>query len=177
MEAYIYDAVRTPRGKGKKDGSLHGVTPLRLAETALRAIRDRNRLDTSLVDDVVLGCVEPVGEQGACVGRVAVLAAGYADGYLRAAGSGKAKTGAAVFIAGHRAPVVGRVSMDLIAADVTDIPVAAIEAEGQQLCAELFGPNIDINKVAAAAGTISYELLTNLSRRAARLYIGETEKN
>ncbi|WP_199031147.1 acetyl-CoA C-acetyltransferase [Ralstonia sp. ASV6] len=79
MEAYIYDAVRTPRGKGKKDGSLHGVTPLRLAATALRAIRDRNQLDTSLVDDVVLGCVEPVGEQGACIGRVAVLAAGYAE--------------------------------------------------------------------------------------------------
>jgi len=79
MEAYIYDAVRTPRGKGKKDGSLHGVTPLRLAETALRAIRDRNQLDTALVDDVVLGCVEPVGEQGACIGRVAVLAAGYAE--------------------------------------------------------------------------------------------------
>lgn len=79
MEAYIYDAVRTPRGKGKKDGSLHGVTPLRLAATALRAIRDRNRLDTALVDDVVLGCVEPVGEQGACIGRVAVLSAGYAE--------------------------------------------------------------------------------------------------
>ncbi len=79
MEAYIYDAVRTPRGKGKKDGSLHGVTPLRLAATALRAIRDRNHLDTALVDDVVLGCVEPVGEQGACIGRVAVLAAGYAE--------------------------------------------------------------------------------------------------
>ena len=79
MEAYIYDAVRTPRGKGKKDGSLHGVTPLRLAATALRAIRDRNQLDTALVDDVVLGCVEPVGEQGACIGRVAVLAAGYAE--------------------------------------------------------------------------------------------------
>ena len=79
MEAYIYDAVRTPRGKGKKDGSLHGVTPLRLAATALRAIRDRNQLDTALVHDVVLGCVEPVGEQGACIGRVAVLAAGYAE--------------------------------------------------------------------------------------------------
>ncbi|MGN7101140.1 acetyl-CoA C-acetyltransferase [Ralstonia holmesii] len=79
MEAYIYDAVRTPRGKGKKDGSLHGVTPLRLAAAALRAIRDRNQLDTSLVDDVVLGCVEPVGEQGACIGRVAVLSAGYAE--------------------------------------------------------------------------------------------------
>ena len=57
MEAFIYDAVRTPRGKGKKDGSLFGTTPLELAATALRAIRDRNRLDTALVDDVVLGCV------------------------------------------------------------------------------------------------------------------------
>ncbi|GAB2860533.1 acetyl-CoA C-acetyltransferase [Pseudoduganella ginsengisoli] len=79
MEAYIYDAVRTPRGKGKKDGSLHGVTPLRLAETALRALAARNRLDTALVDDVVLGCVEPVGEQGACIGRIAALAADYAQ--------------------------------------------------------------------------------------------------
>ncbi|MBV1776468.1 acetyl-CoA C-acetyltransferase [Burkholderiaceae bacterium DAT-1] len=79
MEAYIFDAVRTPRGKGKKDGSLHGFTPLYLAETALRAIRDRNHLDTALVDDVVLGCVEPAGEQGACIGRISVLAAGYAE--------------------------------------------------------------------------------------------------
>ncbi|ABM50616.1 acetyl-CoA acetyltransferase [Burkholderia mallei SAVP1] len=79
MEAYIFDAVRTPRGKGKKDGSLHGVTPLALAATALRAIRDRNGLDTRAVDDVVLGCVEPIGEQGACIGRIAVLAAGYAE--------------------------------------------------------------------------------------------------
>ncbi|MES2148963.1 MAG: acetyl-CoA C-acetyltransferase [Pseudomonadota bacterium] len=77
MEAFIYDAVRTPRGKGKKDGSLHGVTPLELAAAPLRALRDRNNLDTSLVDDVVLGCVTPVGEQGADIARVAVLAAGY----------------------------------------------------------------------------------------------------
>src|SRR5471030_2993396 len=72
MEAYIYDAVRTPPGKGKKEGALHGVTPLRLAEPA-----SRNALDTALVDDVVLGCVEPVGEQGACVGRIAALSADY----------------------------------------------------------------------------------------------------
>ncbi len=78
-EAFIYDAVRTPRGKGKKDGSLHEVTALHLASTALRAIRDRNDLDTGLVEDVVLGCVEPVGEQGACIGRIAVLNAGYAE--------------------------------------------------------------------------------------------------
>jgi acetyl-CoA C-acetyltransferase len=77
MEAYIFDTVRTPRGKGKKDGALHGVTPMELAATALRALRTRNDLDTRLVDDVVLGCVTPVAEQGACIARVAVLAADY----------------------------------------------------------------------------------------------------
>jgi acetyl-CoA C-acetyltransferase len=77
MEAYIYDAVRTPRGKGKKDGSLHGITPLELSAGTLRAIAERNHLDTALVDDVVLGCVTPVGEQGACIARTAVLAANY----------------------------------------------------------------------------------------------------
>lgn len=76
-EAYIYDAVRTPRGKGRKDGSLHGATPVHLAATALAALRDRNQLDTSTIDDVVLGCVEPVGEQGANIARIAALVAGY----------------------------------------------------------------------------------------------------
>ena len=56
-EAYIYDAVRTPRGKGKKDGSLHEITGLSLATQVLEALRDRNDLDTSRVDDVILGCV------------------------------------------------------------------------------------------------------------------------
>jgi len=78
-EAYIYDAVRTPRGKGRKDGSLHEVTPVRLAVTALQALRDRNKLDTHLVDDVVLGCVMPVGEQGADIARTAAVMAGYAE--------------------------------------------------------------------------------------------------
>jgi acetyl-CoA C-acetyltransferase len=76
-DAYIFDAVRTPRGKGRRDGSLHSVTPITLAATVLRAIRDRHQLDTSLVDDVVLGCVEPVAEQGACIARVAALYADY----------------------------------------------------------------------------------------------------
>src|SRR5437588_10587157 len=76
-DAYIYDAVRTPRGRGRKDGSLHEVTPIELAATALRALRDRNALDTALLDDVILGCVDPVGEQGADIARVAALAAGY----------------------------------------------------------------------------------------------------
>jgi acetyl-CoA C-acetyltransferase len=78
-EAYIYDAVRTPRGKGKKSGSLHEITSLSLATQVLQAIRERNDLDTSKVDDVVLGCVSPVGEQGADIARVAVLNADYAE--------------------------------------------------------------------------------------------------
>ncbi len=78
-EAFIYDAVRTPRGKGRSSGALHEVTPMRLATTALEAVRDRNELDTSLVDDVVLGCVAPVGEQGADIARVAVIQANYAE--------------------------------------------------------------------------------------------------
>jgi acetyl-CoA C-acetyltransferase len=78
-EAYIYDAVRTPRGRGKSDGSLHEVTPINLATTVLKAVRDRNNLDTALVDDVVLGCVAPVKEQGSDIARVAVIAADYAE--------------------------------------------------------------------------------------------------
>ncbi|WP_313585998.1 acetyl-CoA C-acetyltransferase [Aquidulcibacter sp.] len=78
-EAFIYDAVRTPRGKGRNTGSLHEVTALSLATQALQAIRDRNNLDTSKVDDVVLGCVSPVGEQGSDIARIAVLNADYAE--------------------------------------------------------------------------------------------------
>lgn len=76
-QAYIYDAVRTPRGKGKKDGSLHQVTPVHLLGNLLHALQQRNQLDTALVDDVVLGCVTPVGEQGADIARTAVLYAGW----------------------------------------------------------------------------------------------------
>jgi len=76
-EAYIFDAVRTPRGRGKKDGGLHQATPVHLSTTCFKAIRDRNDLDTSLVEDVVLGCTGPVGEQGANIGRITALNAGY----------------------------------------------------------------------------------------------------
>ena len=78
-EAYIYDAVRTPRGKGKPDGSLHEITPVDLASQVLKAIRDRNDLDTANIDDVLLGCVMPVGEQGSDIARAAVLQADYAQ--------------------------------------------------------------------------------------------------
>jgi acetyl-CoA C-acetyltransferase len=76
-DAFIYDSVRTPRGRGKKDGALHEVPTVRLAATALEAIRDRNGLDTAHLDDVVLGCVDPVGEAGGNVARAAVFAANY----------------------------------------------------------------------------------------------------
>lgn len=75
--AYIYDAIRTPRGKGKKDGSLYQATPIWLVRTLLKEMQQRHNLDTSLVDDVVLGCVTPVGEQGSDIARVAVLDAGW----------------------------------------------------------------------------------------------------
>jgi acetyl-CoA C-acetyltransferase len=78
-EAYIYDAVRTPRGKGKKDGSLHEVSTLALSTSTLEAIAERNHLDTKHVDDVILGCVDPVGEAGGDIARAAALNAGYGE--------------------------------------------------------------------------------------------------
>jgi acetyl-CoA C-acetyltransferase len=78
-DAFIYDHVRTPRGRGKPDGSLHEVSTLGLATSALTALRMRNHLDTQLVDDVVLGCVDPVGEAGGDIARAAALTAGYGD--------------------------------------------------------------------------------------------------
>jgi len=79
-DAFIYDAIRTPRGRGKADGALHEVTALNLAAQALSAIKDRNELDPALLDDVVLGCVDPVGEAGGDIARAAALVAGFGDG-------------------------------------------------------------------------------------------------
>ena len=76
-DCFVYDHVRTPRGRGKADGSLHSVTALELASQTLGAIRDRNALDTRKVDDVVMGCVDPVGEAGGDIARAAALNAGY----------------------------------------------------------------------------------------------------
>jgi acetyl-CoA C-acetyltransferase len=75
-EAFIYDHVRTPRGRGKKDGALHEVSTAVLAAGTLSAIRERNALDPALLDDVILGCVDPVGEAGGDIARNAVFAAG-----------------------------------------------------------------------------------------------------
>ena len=76
-EAFVYDAIRTPRGKGKSDGSLHEVKPIALLSGVLRELQARHDFDTAEVEDVVMGCVSPVGEQGSCIAKTAALAAGW----------------------------------------------------------------------------------------------------
>lgn len=79
QEAYIYDAVRTPRGRGRKDGSLYGVKSVSLLSTVLEALQQRNNLDTSLVEDLIIGCVTQVGEQSGDVAKTAAIKAGYSE--------------------------------------------------------------------------------------------------
>ncbi|MCJ8054173.1 acetyl-CoA C-acetyltransferase [Shinella curvata] len=76
-DVFIYDHVRTPRGRGKKDGSLHEVPSVRLAAKVLEAVRDRNGLDTAKVDDIVMGCVDPVMDAGSVIPKAAAFEAGY----------------------------------------------------------------------------------------------------
>lgn len=111
--AMIYDHVRTPRGRGKKDGSLHEVPPARLAGGVLKDVRDRNDLDTSLVDDVILGCVDPVGEAGGNIARAAVFDAGLGEhvpgmqlNRFCASGLDAINTGAAQIMAGQHDMVI-----------------------------------------------------------------------
>jgi len=113
-DAYILDAVRSPRGRGRPDGSLHPITPIQLAAQTLAALRDRTQLDTSKVDDVILGCVTPVGEQGADIARTAALTAGYAENVpgkqlnrFCASGLEAVNTAAAQIMSGQSQMVVG----------------------------------------------------------------------
>jgi len=113
-DAFILDAVRTPRGRGRPDGSLHSITPIQLAAQTLSALRNRTELDTSHVDDVVLGCVTPVGEQGADIARIAALVAGYAESVpgkqlnrFCASGLEAVNTAAAQIMSGQSDLVVG----------------------------------------------------------------------
>ncbi len=76
-EAFVYDAIRTPRGKGKKDGSLHAIKPINLLSGLMQDLQQRRDLDTAQIDDVVIGCVTPIGDQGSCIAKTAALAAGW----------------------------------------------------------------------------------------------------
>jgi acetyl-CoA C-acetyltransferase len=112
-DAYIYDHVRTPRGRGRSDGALHELPPVALATQVLQSIQSRTELDTSLIDDVILGCVSPIGDQGSAIGRVASLNAGYADsvsGYqlnrFCASGLEAVNSGAAQIMAGQSDAVI-----------------------------------------------------------------------
>jgi alanine racemase len=138
--------------------SAHAVAPL---EPAVR-------LEATVIQVRRAAAGDPVGygaaERLARPSRLAVASLGYADGYLRAAGGSDAKSGAPAFVNGVMTRLVGRVSMDLVTIDVTDAPCA----RGDRV--ELFGPNVPLEAVARRAGTIGYELLTGLSRRADRHY-------
>jgi alanine racemase len=101
--------------------------------------------------------------------RIATVASGYADGVIRALSAGDDADGLVVSIAGHAAPIIGRVSMDLITIDVTSVPE---EHSRRGAFVELIGPNVTVQEFAARAGTIDYEVLTSLGRRALRRYIG-----
>lgn len=114
IEAYIYDHVRSPRGRGKPNGSLHAITPIELASQVLRSLRERNHLETSLVDDVILGCVAPVGEQGADIARIAAINADYAESVpgkqinrFCASGLESVNTAAAQIMSGQSDVVIG----------------------------------------------------------------------
>ncbi|MEE4218673.1 MAG: acetyl-CoA C-acetyltransferase [Xanthomonadales bacterium] len=113
-DAYIYDHLRSPRGRGKVGGALNSITPINLATQILAGLRDRNQLDTSILDDVILGCVAPVGEQGANVARVAAMNAGYAENVpgkqinrFCSSGLEAVNTAAALIMAGQGTAAVG----------------------------------------------------------------------
>ncbi|MDP9052200.1 MAG: acetyl-CoA C-acetyltransferase [Acidobacteriota bacterium] len=114
VDAYIYDHTRTPRGRGRADGALNEITPLQLATQVLQGLRSRGDLDTSLIDDVVMGIVSPVGEQGSVLPRAAALNAGFGDGVpgvqvnrFCASGLEAVNNAAAKVMAGQSAAVIG----------------------------------------------------------------------
>jgi alanine racemase len=144
-------------GSAATEGATNPMRTVVTAEAQVLAVRDAQAGET-----VGYGATETLKRPS----RLAILAAGYADGYHRLAGSSDARPGASVILRGRDAPIVGRVSMDLMAVDVTDIDGVA---RGDW--AELFGPTMPIDRVARHAGTIGYELLTGLGRRYERRYL------
>ncbi|MCS6995965.1 MAG: alanine racemase [Casimicrobiaceae bacterium] len=147
---------------------LYGATPFAQPERSAAALglRPAMRLTTQVIAIQSIGPGDAVGYGGTYVAkraeRIAIIAAGYADGYPR-----HAPTGTPVLVGGARARLVGRVSMDKIAADVTDLPLVTVGSE-----VELFGPNLPVDEVAQAAGTIGYQLLTAVAARVPRRVLG-----
>ena len=161
--AYAHDLVRPGialYGGNPLPGKANPMEPVVYLEAAIMQLRD-----VAAGETVGYGATWPAKRAS----RIAILGAGYKDGIPRALSSSEERGPAQVVIAGRRCPLVGRVSMDMMAADVTDLPRDAI-ARGTR--AEIVGRHIGADEAASWAGTISYELFTHLGRRYARLYSG-----
>jgi len=150
--------------------ALYGVNPTPEADNPMQPMVD---LKARIVQLRTIDRGETVGYGGTWTARrptrLAIVAAGYADGYFRAASSSDGTRGADVIVAGKRCPIAGRISMDLIAVDVTDIDKNAVR-RGHM--ATLIGEGITVDELAHHFGTIGYEVLTSLGRRFARIYKG-----
>ena len=160
---YHFDLVRPGialYGAVAVNGVTNPMRPVVTAEARVLSVRDAEEGET-----VGYGATKSLRESA----RLATLSVGYADGYHRLAGTTDEHPGAWAWVRGQRAPLVGRVSMDLITIDVTQIPGVV---RGDWV--ELFGRHIPVDEVARHAGTIGYELLTGLGRRYVRRYVGGT---
>ena len=160
---YVYDLVRPGI-------ALYGGKPCRSGANPFAPVV---RLEGRILQVRNVGAGETVGygatrmlREGA---RIATVAVGYADGFFRALSAGDGVEGLVVSVEGHAAPVLGRVSMDLITIDVTGVP-ERVSRRGAWV--ELIGPNVTAQDIADRARTIDYEVLTSLGRRAARRYVG-----
>jgi alanine racemase len=153
--------------------ALYGVNPTPEADTPMQPVVGL-KVRVVQIRDVARG--ETVGYGGTWTARrptrLAILAAGYADGYFRAAGGIDGTRSAEAIVAGRRCPIAGRISMDLMAVDITEVPHTAIRRGGM---ATLIGDGITVDELGHHFGTIGYEVLTSLGRRYLRVYKGGTE--
>jgi alanine racemase len=150
--------------------ALYGVNPTPDLENPMHPVVE---LQGRIIQVRTVGKGETIGYGAAFTAgrtsRIAVVAVGYADGFLRSAAAAKGKPAAEVVVAGRRCPIAGRVSMDLLAVDVTDLAEGAARRGG---LATLIGEGVSVDDLAAGMGTIGYEVLTNLGRRYHRTYRG-----
>ena len=161
--AYAYDLVRPGI-------ALYGGKPQSEGENPFKPVV---RLKGRILQVRKASAGETIGYGATCTlkrhSRVAIVSVGYADGFFRSLSIKDGEQGLMVYIGAHAAPILGRVSMDLITIDVTDVP-ERVAQRGEWV--ELIGPNVTAQEVAHRAGTIDYEVLTNLGRRAFRRYMG-----
>ncbi|MGI9382090.1 MAG: alanine racemase, partial [Methyloligellaceae bacterium] len=161
--AYHFDLVRPGI-------SLYGGRAVNVGPNPMKPVV---RLEGRIAQIRTVGAGETVGYGAAWTfggpARVATVPIGYADGFFRILGSSDTRQGAVAYIGDHKVPIVGRVSMDLITIDVSDVPE---DLARRGALVELLGPHLTVDDVAAQAQTIGYEVLTSLGRRTERVYVG-----